>query len=81
MDKQLQDRADAVIAAYREEIDEWPAVPIWVIRSRERLTSLIALGAPEWVVKNEIAILTKRINAMKAARCDQEMRMRPHALH
>ena len=69
MNEQLQQRADEAIAAYREEIDEaWHAVPIWVVRSRERLTSLIALRAPERIIRNEIAMLTERVKAMTAAR-------------
>ena len=69
MDEQLQQRADDAIAAYRDEIDEgWSAVPIWVVRSRERLTSFLALRAPEWVIKNEITMLTKRVKAMKEVR-------------
>jgi hypothetical protein len=69
MNEELQQRADEAIAAYRDEIDEgWSAVPIWVVRSRERLSSFIALRAPEWVIKSEIAMLTKRIKAMEKAR-------------
>jgi hypothetical protein len=69
MNQQLQESADAAIAAYREEIDEWSAdVPIWTARSRKRLTILIALGAPEFFIKREIAMLRERIDRMKAAR-------------
>ena len=68
MNQQLQQRADTAIAAYRDEVEEWPVVPIWTVRSRERLTSLIALGAPEFIIKGEIDLLYQRINRMKAAR-------------
>lgn len=69
MNEELQQRADEAIAAYRDEIDEaWSAVPIWVVRSRERLSSFIALRAPECVITSEIAMLTKRIKAMEKAR-------------
>ena len=70
MDKHLQERADAAIAAYREEIDEWEwsAVPIWTARSRERLTSFIAMGVPEYFIESEIDLLYQKIKAMKKAR-------------
>lgn len=74
MDEKLLRRTQQVITAYRKETDHWPATPRSVVQSRERLSSLVALEAPEWVVRSEVRLLYKRLRQMRQARLTEDTR-------
>ena len=72
MDEALEQRVGAAIRAYQQEVEEWwpiaAGIPVSAVVSRERLSRLVALAAPDFIVGNEIDLLTDRVLSMKERR-------------
>jgi hypothetical protein len=67
MDEQALRRSIEAIDYYRKEIENWSAVPLPLIMSRERLAVFVQFEIP-FLVDKEIAMLRCRINELKYRR-------------
>lgn len=65
LDPALQARVDAVLAAFEDEAKNWDVLPGYASGNRDRLLSLIRVGAPEIIIDKDIALLWKKIKLMQ----------------